>query len=89
MTRDHAAALEKLFGSTPEDQGVSDAVKKITIAKRRAEASAMRLLAERECPETVREFGRAHGIEAFAEMTWINGFEAGMRVAALAGDTNG
>jgi len=41
------------------------------------------LLAERECPNDLIEWGRAHGIANFAEATWMAGFAAGMRVAAL------
>ncbi|MCA3246078.1 MAG: hypothetical protein ING29_06300 [Azospirillum sp.] len=68
---------------TPEELGNSDAIKELDAARRRAEAHAARILAERECPETVREWARAHGIKNFAEFTWMAGFAAGMRVAAL------
>jgi hypothetical protein len=66
-----------------EAKGTSDAVAKISQAKKRADAFAARLLAERECPNDLIEWGRAHGIANFAEATWMAGFAAGMRVAAL------
>jgi len=70
--------------NTPEVQGEMDAKREIADAETRANAKAARLLAERECPETIKEWGRAHGFPAFAEMTWMDGFAAGLRVAELA-----
>lgn len=45
--------------------------------RRAAEACAMRELADMSCPESVKEFGRRHGIPMFAEFTWMAGFAAG------------
>jgi hypothetical protein len=66
-----------------EQDGKSDALMQIGLATRRADAKAARLLAERECPSDLIEWGRAHGIPTFAEVTWQSGFLAGMRVAIL------
>ncbi len=49
-----------------------------------ADALAARLLAARECPQDLKEWGRAHGIPTFAEYTWEAGFLTGMRTAMLA-----
>lgn len=49
------------------------------VAKPDAEAAALRFLAEMHCPEDVVRYGEAHRLPAFAEMTWLNGFQAGWR----------
>lgn len=72
------------FGETFAKQaGESAAINDITHAERIANAKAARLLAERECPPDLIEWGRAHGIPTFAEVTWQAGFLVGMRVAML------
>jgi hypothetical protein len=45
--------------------------------RRAAEAEVMRERADTECPQTVKDFGARHGIERFAELTWMDGFTAG------------
>jgi hypothetical protein len=72
-----------LRGEFSEQDGKSDALTQIGLATRRADAKAARLLAERECPSDLIEWGKAHGIPTFAEVTWQSGFLAGMRVAML------
>ena len=78
------AFMRRLFDQSDEDKGTSAALQEIGRAARIAEAKAARLLAERECPTDLVEWGRLHGIPTFAEFTWMAGFLAGMRVAALA-----
>ena len=63
--------------------GDHDALQALELAKCRAQAFAERLLAERECPNDLIEWGRAHGIPEFAKFTWQAGFMAGMRAAML------
>lgn len=75
--------MRRLFEPSDDDKGTSAALQEISRASHVAEAKAARLLAERECPPDLIEWGRAHGIPAFAEMTWVAGFLAGMRVAAM------
>lgn len=70
-------------GCYDEQQGKSDALGAIMAATNRANAKAARLLAERECPADLIEWGRSHGFPTFAEVTWQAGFLAGMRVAML------
>lgn len=78
-----------IFGKMlAEQSGTSDALKTISEAKHRADARAARLLAERECPPNLREWGRIHGIPTFAEFTWQAGFLAGMRAAMLPEDAS-
>lgn len=72
--------ISKLFAQA---EGESRAASKISAAKAAADAYAARILAERECPEDLKEWGRAHGIPVFAEVTWQAGFLAGMRVAIM------
>lgn len=52
-------------------------------AAERAEALAMAVIAQQECPDDLVQFGKNHGIPLFAEMTWHSGFEAGVRWAML------
>ena len=47
------------------------------IRRLNAQAEALRAAADMACPEDVKEFGRRHRIERFAELTWQAGFEAG------------
>lgn len=74
--------LRSIFAPLNPD-GVSDALGEIAAADRRAQEKAARLLAERECPPDLIEWGRLHLIPTFAEFTWQAGFLAGMRVAML------
>ena len=60
----------------------------IDIAQMAANAKAAKLLAARECPSDLIEWGRAHGIPTFAEVTWQNGFLAGMRAASMKDHTD-
>lgn len=73
----------QMLDDLDEQAGTSAAIGDIRRATRVAEAKAARLLAERECPADLIEWGRVHGIPAFAEHTWVAGFLAGMRIAAL------
>lgn len=75
--------MKMILADLDESAGKSEALKEIDRARRVAEAKAARLLAERECPPDLLEWGRIHGIANFAEVTWMAGFLAGMRVAAL------
>ena len=75
--------LWKMLRDIDESAGTSEALKEIDRAQRVATARAARLLAERECPADLLEWGKLHNIPNFAEATWIAGFLAGMRVAAL------
>jgi hypothetical protein len=65
------------------EAGEAEATRRLAWARRRAEAIGARLLAAKECPEDLKEWGRAHGIPSFAEMTWQAGFLAGMAAAQL------
>lgn len=64
-------------------EGEGHAIRLLREARIRAEAKAMKLLAARECPEDLKEWGRAHRIPEFAEFTWQAGFIAGMRAAEI------
>jgi hypothetical protein len=63
--------------------GKQRADQQLAEATGRANAIAARLLAARECPPDLIEWGRIHGIPTFAEVTWQAGFLAGMRAASL------
>ena len=65
-------------------KGQAEAAQEIDAAKRQAEAKAMYLFAATQCPADLIEWGKAHGIPTFAEMTWQAGFRAGMRAAVAA-----
>jgi len=78
---DHSRAWSLLGAKERGEVEAEIALKK---AQRQADALAARLLAARECPEDLKEWGRAHGIPTFAEYTWQAGFVAGMRAAMLA-----
>lgn len=67
----------------PRLAGEAEAEKTLRDARMQANARAMILLAARECPSDIVEWGRVHGIPTFAEFTWQAGFAAGMRAAAL------
>jgi hypothetical protein len=75
----HVNFLDKSF---VERQGKSDADRIKSLAVNRANAKAMSLLAAKECPADLLEWGRVHGIPVFAEFTWQAGFIAGMHAAA-------
>lgn len=75
--------MRRLFGDAPDQQGEDAARKDLRDAQRRADAYAAEMLAARECPPDLREWGRIHGIPTFAEFTWEAGFRAGMRAAML------
>lgn len=76
----------KFLERIDQDKGTSEALQDISRAERVATAKAARLLAERECPPDLIEWGRIHKIPTFAKVTWQAGFLAGMRVAALDAD---
>lgn len=76
----------KLLEQLDERTGASEALTEISRAERVANAKAARLLAARECPADLLEWGRIHGIPTFAEVTWQAGFLAGMRAAELASE---
>jgi hypothetical protein len=68
---------------TPESAGERDAEAALRLATRRSDARAAEILAARECPADILQWGRQHGIEEFARITWQNGFQAGMRMAMM------
>lgn len=72
--------VERIFGQA---MGEADAEKLLTSAQRHADALAAKILAARECPADLIEWGRVHNIPTFAEVTWQAGFLAGMRAAAM------
>lgn len=72
--------IQKAFA---ESEGRADADRTLTNAERRASARAARILAATQCPDDLKEWGRAHGIPTFAEYTWQAGFLAGLRCAEL------
>ena len=83
-TKSHDA-LSRIFG---EAEGEAEARVSLTAAQHRANARAAQLLAARECPADLVEWGRIHGIPTFAEVTWQAGFLAGMRAAMLPEDAD-
>jgi hypothetical protein len=72
--------VERLFG---EKMAEAEVQQTLTSAQHHANALAAKILAARECPEDLIEWGRIHGIPTFAQVTWQAGFLAGMRAAAL------
>lgn len=72
--------FKQIFG---KQEGEIEAEKSLSMAERAANAKAAKLLAAKECPEHLIEWGRRHNIKNFAEVTWQAGFLAGMRAAAL------
>ena len=68
-----------------EIHGKNDAAETLSAAQRRADAKAAALLAARECPPDLIEWGRLHRIPEFARATWQAGFLAGMRAAEMEG----
>jgi hypothetical protein len=76
-------AFKQLFG---RQEGELEAEKSLSMAERAANAKAAKLLAAKECPEYLIQWGRLHNIPTFAEQTWQAGFLAGMRAAALEQD---
>ena len=73
--------FDKLRDGNPEREGTDNAEREIRHNRMRADAHALRWVAEKECPESVKEFGRVNGIPTFAEFTWNHGFEQGWRMA--------
>lgn len=72
------------FGrSLAAKEGEGRANKLLSEARIRSEALALKLLAARECPADIVEWGQRHNIPTFAEYTWQAGFRAGMRAAEL------
>ena len=68
---------------TPLEEAYATGYRQIEDAERKRmlqEVGVTELLAGVHCPEDVRDFGRRHKIENFAETTWVAGFMAGMRV---------
>ena len=87
--KDHRAALsfmESFLEDTAKGKGESEAEKRIRMERIAADAEATRYLSEMDCPATVREFGRRHNIENFAEFTWLAGFQQGWRMACARAD---
>lgn len=85
MGRDHLR-IESILGKSPEQRAKDAAEKELRDARRLSEAYAAELLAARECPPNLIEWGRIHGIENFAKFTWQAGFLAGMQIARLPGE---
>ena len=63
------------------ESGAYDAEQKLKLAKIRADAEAMRILSEMDCPEDIKRYGADHNIPDFAEFTWQAGFAAGWKMA--------
>jgi len=78
---DAYAIFDKVNDRKVEQEGTDKAEREIRHNRMRADAHALRWIAERECPESVKEFGRVNGIPTFAEFTWNHGFEQGWRMA--------
>lgn len=78
---DAYAIFDKMADRKAEQEGTDKAEREIRHNRMRADAHALRWLAENECPESVKEFGRVNGIPTFAEFTWNHGFEQGWRMA--------
>lgn len=79
--------FERLFPRLArEEQDRLEAQAIMADAERRAAALAAEILAERECPPDLVEWGQAHGIPTFASVTWQAGFIAGIRAVVLARD---
>lgn len=72
--------VESIIGKA---MGGADAAQTLTRAEHLANALAAKILAARECPEDLIEWGRIHGIPTFAQVTWQAGFLAGMRAFAM------
>ncbi len=67
----------------PTERGDVEGQIAVNAAEARAAAFAARVLSAQECPNDLKEWGRAHGIPTFAEYTWQAGFIAGMRFFEL------
>lgn len=52
--------------------------------RRHADQLAMDTLTRHACPPDLIEWGRRHGIENFAEVTWMAGFKEGWMAAVAA-----
>jgi hypothetical protein len=79
---------EKVKALFAISDGENDADRTISAAQARANARAARILAAKECPETILNWGKIHGIPNFAEVTWQDGFLAGLRAAYLEDKTD-
>lgn len=80
MTMKSSDFFDRIFG---EAMGQAEAAQILTSAQHHANALAAKILAARECPEDLIEWGRIHGIPTFAQVTWQAGFLAGMRASAM------
>lgn len=78
---DAYAIFDEMADRRVEQEGADKAEREIRHNRMRADAHALRWLAEKECPESVKQFGRVNGIPTFAEFTWNHGFEQGWRMA--------
>ena len=85
-------AMEALVGQ-PETlaaiEGSNEAEKAIRIAKAHADAMALRVIAEMECPDDLKRWGVQNKIPTFAEVTWQAGFVQGWRMALVMLDRAG
>lgn len=75
------ATVAELFSKSPEQEGQDRAAAELRRQQRRADTLAAEMLAARDCPADLVEWGRLHGIPTFAAVTWQAGFRAGMRAA--------
>lgn len=64
-------------------EGEAAAASRLGLARASARAEAAQILAARECPADLIEWGERHNIPTFARLTWMAGFLAGMTVRAL------
>jgi len=68
-----------LVRTDPAAEREAELTRQRGIEARRAEAEMAHELANLQCPEDIKEFGRRHGIPNFAEVVWNAGFFAGYR----------
>ena len=71
--------FRRVFSSTLPDEPCTDT--EIRRAKQRADTEMLRYMAELQCPEDLKRFGKDHNIPTFAEFTWQAGFQQGWRLA--------
>ncbi len=86
MNFDHIARALAEQSKTPEELGQAEAERELRDAQRRSQARLAELVAARECPPDLVEWGRLHCIPEFARFTWQAGFLAGMRYRELLGE---
>lgn len=82
---DVAARFRQWFTDAAVNEQAEDAAERqARLRKQTAEVQALAYLAEMQCPASVIEFGKRHGIEKFAEFVWQHGFSQPRNSAAPA-----